>query len=272
MARKSKGSGKGKESNKKRKKKGPNSTNDVRKTKSMEEVLGILPIQFSDDEYAEENTVMDPESLAPVITDNILEFQHSRKGTNSISPPVLHSGSRQVSKGGMKLRSGVSSGSFVAVVDSQSNLQKLGVTEDSKRTLKKLGGIGVPSGTQDCEKEIQSTPAPVEVQYSTRKGMNPITPSVLYSGSGQVSKGGMKLRSGDLSRSFVSVVDPQSKSKKVGKAVDSPSTLKNINGMVAFQEVQSIAESELQNNKQKVKISVEDIEDEVHFWSSAMIC
>ena len=41
---------KGVDSDKKKKKKGPTSTEHVKKTKSMEEVIGIIPIQFSESE------------------------------------------------------------------------------------------------------------------------------------------------------------------------------------------------------------------------------
>lgn len=67
MARvKSKRTGKGKESGKKRKKKGPTSSGDRRKTKTIKEVTGIQPIQFSDESDDEKTGELDGEDRCEI--------------------------------------------------------------------------------------------------------------------------------------------------------------------------------------------------------------
>ena len=99
MAKKSKGAGKIKGSSKKRKKKGLVSTIDVRKTKSMEEVFGVIPINFfyseslveesKNEEFGEEEDL----AMSDFIEANKAVVNSVQRGTISISPPVFRSGS-----------------------------------------------------------------------------------------------------------------------------------------------------------------------------------
>uniref|UniRef100_A0A803NIW6 DUF4283 domain-containing protein n=1 Tax=Cannabis sativa TaxID=3483 RepID=A0A803NIW6_CANSA len=66
--------GKSKVSNKKSKKKGPNSSVDVNKTKSMEEILGVELVEFSDDEEDRPDLLLRYELQPPLSPDSSLRL------------------------------------------------------------------------------------------------------------------------------------------------------------------------------------------------------